>query len=114
MKRFQPCFHVFLLIVACASLMGCPMLTPFLIVSPRVVDFGNTGVEESFTIYNAGGGTLTFSVDVQTLDAIDWLNADVTSGAATTELQRITLTADRDVLPAQRTAYLGAARLVVV
>ncbi len=91
--------------LAALVLTGCPMLMPpgggggtpppaggpTLFVTPLALSLGTEGTGESFTIRNAGGGALTWSV---TIDQ-PWLTADVTSGTATTETDRVLLTADR-------------------
>jgi hypothetical protein len=67
--------------------------TPILFVDPLTVDFGETADRRSFTISNAGGGTLTWTVS----DTRPWLSVSPTSGTGNAT---ITVTVDRSGLPA--------------
>ncbi len=82
-------------LLTCAALTGCPAPHPALSVSPVALNFGDGAVTESFTIFNSGGGTLNWSIAIATSSGGDWLVADVMSGAATTETDRVRLTALR-------------------
>jgi len=81
---------------------GCPMgpapggpnpgtTGPALFVTPLALDLGTESTGESFTIRNAGGGTLEWSLTISQ----PWLTANVMTGTTTTETDRVLLTADR-------------------
>lgn len=91
----------FLLVVS--VLAGCPQ-APLMSISPKALDFGDTGVTRTFTILNIGGGSLDWTVqEVVRANAdapwqaqgIPWLQADVLAGSSTGEIDRITLSVNR-------------------
>lgn len=96
--------------LACAALLvlaGCPPPAK-LTVSPKAVDFGETAMEKSITVLNTGGRSLEWSAEEvvrASADApwaaqdIGWLSLSPVSGTSTTNLNRITLTADRTGQP---------------
>lgn len=83
-----------------AFLTGCPLpggvAAPKLSLFPNSISFGEDGVRESFTIFNAGGGTLEWTV-AETPDA-PWLSLETAAGTTTTETDRIFVNADRSGL----------------
>jgi hypothetical protein len=58
------------------------------------LDFGSTDTQRSFTVANAGNGTLSYTVEV----TADWVTAGPTSGELTGETDTITLTVHRAAL----------------
>jgi len=91
-----------------ALLTGCPGLIPELRVSREAISFGETNVSASFTIQNAGAGTLSWSVEpVERADAdapwtsatLPWLSIDPAAGSTTTGMDRVTLSITRQDLP---------------
>ena len=95
----------------CLILVGCPWFTPQLLVSPHALSFGSTSTRESFSIGNAGGGALQWSVAEVAWDAanqewvgqdIPWLTieADKTSGTTTSTTDWVVTHASREGLPA--------------
>jgi hypothetical protein len=62
-------------------------------VSPLEIDFGETALTRTFSIYNNGLGTLSWQVS----ESVPWLSVSPTSGAGNAT---ITVTVDRTGLPA--------------
>lgn len=96
------------LVIVTLGLAGCPFVN-VLTITPLAVDFGELGEVESITIFNAAGGEISWTVDVEffrlTPDNIevpdpdaDWLSVSPLSGTTTTETDRVTLSADRSGL----------------
>ncbi len=54
----------------------------------NAVDYGGAASAQAFSIFNAGGGTLSYTVS----DDAAWLSCNVTSGTATTETDVVTVT----------------------
>ncbi|MCX5770752.1 MAG: VWA domain-containing protein [Candidatus Hydrogenedentes bacterium] len=87
-----------------AALVGCP--APLLMTSPAAVNFGSISERESFTVYNSGGGTLSWTArEVVWMGAADgwveqdvaWLSIDPTTAAGSTSgmTSRVFLNASR-------------------
>jgi len=100
----------------CAGLAGCPG-APVLTVNPAALDFGAVAGRDSFTVFNAGGGELVWSVTevVWAGPALGWEPQDVpwlsvdpadVAGGTTVETDRVFLDADRTGLEAGM--YQGA------
>jgi len=69
---------------------------PELSISTSSLDFGSTEDENSFTISNAGGGTLTWTITVDQ----NWLTVLPSSGETSAETDQITVSVDRSGLSA--------------
>jgi N-acetylneuraminic acid mutarotase len=67
--------------------------SPKLDVSPSVLDFGKTSETKSFTVYNSGGGTLSWQVT----DNKSWIRVSPASG---TNQGTVNVTVDRDGMSA--------------
>ena len=96
MKRLLASFLPILTFsIVCLPLTGCPTGTggtgPVLQLSPVAINFGSQATQRSVAITNTGSGVITWSIE----ESIDWLTADITAGATTTELDRVKFTADR-------------------
>jgi hypothetical protein len=65
---------------------------PLLFVHPSSLDFGTSVFQSNFTIGNAGGGTLSWTVS----PSVPWISVSETSGMG---LATITVTVDRGSLP---------------
>jgi len=75
-----------------AVTLTMPEPAPSLSISPASVDFGATKTEETFTITNKGGGTLTWKASKQEA----WLTVSLTSGSLTSDKsETVTLTVSR-------------------
>ncbi len=86
-------------------------------MSPSALNFGAIGTRQSFAIFNAGNGTLEWSISEVVWDGatqtwveqdVPWLSIDPEklNGAISGETDRVFLNADRDGLPAG--TYSGA------
>jgi hypothetical protein len=71
-----------------------PPIEPVLALGTTSLDFGPTDTERSFTVANAGNGTLSYTVEV----TADWVTADPASGELTNNTDTITLTVHRSAL----------------
>ena len=69
---------------------------PELSISTATLDFGSTEDENSFTISNTGGGTLTWTITVDQ----NWLTTLPNSGETSAETDQITVRVDRTGLSA--------------
>ena len=70
--------------------------TPELSISTSSLDFGSTEDENSFTISNTGGGTLTWTISLDQ----NWLTALPSSGETSSETDQITVRVNRTGLSA--------------
>ena len=101
---------------------GCPTITigtPLLQVSPPAISFGTSAVTETITILNVGGGVMTWTarevVRVGEIADDTWMPSDIAfislesedgtliaqdviQGSTTTELDRVSIIADRSGL----------------
>ncbi|MBI4556267.1 MAG: VWA domain-containing protein [Candidatus Hydrogenedentes bacterium] len=85
-------FPTVAILIGSAFLVGCPLtFPPILSVSPLAISFGATATTDSFTIFNAGGQTLTWTIE----ESVDFLSTNVTAGSTTTETDRVVLVIDR-------------------
>lgn len=91
MKELRPFLASVLLGLCMALSAGCPQTTPILAVDPAALDFGTEATQDTFTIFNRGGGSLPWSVSASE----PWLAADRTTGAVSTGTDRVRLTVDR-------------------
>jgi hypothetical protein len=91
-------------LLAATVLAGCPGTTqPKLTVSPAAIDFGTIGSERTITIQNGSTTAVQWNVSVAYVDVTyqmpvqvePWLSVDVVTGETATEVDHITLTADR-------------------
>jgi len=90
--------------LAGAIFLGCP--APTLLTSPAAVNFGVASERESFTVFNGGGGTLSWTAhEVVWMGALDgwveqdveWLSVDseTSSGSTSGTTSRVFLNASR-------------------
>lgn len=107
MTMMMPRAQVLVLVAALLVLSGCPQ-PPQLSLTPRALDFGDSSVTRTFTIFNQGGGVLEWVVEeVARANAnapwvaqnVPWLAVDPAAGSTTTETDRVTLTANRTSQP---------------
>lgn len=91
-------------VLLAAALVGCP--APVLMTSPAAVNFGSSSGRESFTIYNSGGGALSWTArEVVWMGAAQgwveqdasWLSIDpeTASGSTSATTSRVFLNASR-------------------
>lgn len=73
---------------------GCPA-TPSLGVLPAAFNFGTARIADTFTVYNAGGGTLAW----QAAAVPPWVTLSTGSGSLTQGVQTVQITIDRNILP---------------
>jgi hypothetical protein len=87
-----------------------------LTVNPLAVDFGESRTEAPITIFNSGGGSLSWTAqEVVREDAdspwiaqnISWLSLNKTSGTSASEIDRLMLTANRIGEPVGRFTNTG-------
>ena len=76
---------------------------PQLSVSKSLIEFGSSGTEDSFTIRNTGGGTLTWNI---LTDNQSWLRVSPTVASTTAGTDTIIVTAGRSDL--DEGTYTGA------
>ncbi|MBN2308222.1 MAG: VWA domain-containing protein [Candidatus Hydrogenedentes bacterium] len=93
MIRKRPLLYLPVLVLGCMRLLGCPTEEPdpILVVTPAAVNFGSTGTAQSIAIMNNGGGLLSWAIE----ESVAWLAVDITSGVATTNIDRVELSVDR-------------------
>ena len=68
---------------------------PVLDVDKTALEFGNCGIEESFTIANAGDCTLTWQTQITYVNGDGWINVNPESGTTTTETDTVIVTVNR-------------------
>jgi len=68
---------------------------PVAVISDSYLDFGVDSSVRSFTISNSGKGTFSYSIAVSQ----DWISVDPTSSDAIAEMETITVTINRDLIP---------------
>lgn len=106
MLRSARCISLVGLLVAVATLAGCPTATsPGLSVSPLALNFGATDTSKTIRVQNTGGGTLTWAASVS--DSAPWLTLEVAKsskqagmveGDTTTEVDVINVVLNRTLL----------------
>lgn len=90
-------------------LSGCPLFqSPQLNVTPKALTFGDSAGQQFINIANLGSGSLAWTLEEVTRASEDapwtpqnlaYLSADATSGATTSELDRVVLSVNRAGLP---------------
>lgn len=98
------------LVLAATLIAGCPqILAPQLSASPAAIDFGTAQTTRNLSLANTGGGTLTWTAqEVTRLDVdspwvpgdVSWLSLSASEGSIASELENVTLTANRQGLSA--------------
>lgn len=102
------------LLIALASLTGCPLIgnPPVLSINPLALSFGTEGTQNTFQIQNTGGGALNWTLSATEYDPPDedgWLffsqrvdgnTVPVESGTTTTEVDNVEVAAVRAGLSA--------------
>ncbi|TFB09803.1 hypothetical protein E3V36_05645 [Candidatus Marinimicrobia bacterium MT.SAG.2] len=66
---------------------------PVLDVSPLIIDFDSTLTDSAFTIENSGGGTLTWSIPIDSLPS--WITLSPSEGSTTTESDTVNVSISR-------------------
>ncbi|HPG65426.1 MAG TPA: VWA domain-containing protein [Candidatus Hydrogenedentes bacterium] len=69
-----------------------------LVVEPRDLDFGTSGVQQTFAVSNGGPEALTWAVGVAADSFPAWANVAPTAGVATTGATTVTVTIDRSAV----------------
>ena len=66
---------------------------PVLDVSPLILDFDSTRTDSTFFIRNSGGGTLTWSIPIDSSQS--WITLSPSEGSTTTESDSVNVSISR-------------------